>query len=128
QQLQLLHQSLIDLQTSLHTDGTALIGHRTALLETVSQLTALGWSVAPHGTVSVQAGSALDQYARISPANAMRVQQLAATHTVVVARLLGEFDAADRPGPGRHHRRGGAAGRQRRPGLECLRTETTDPG
>lgn len=96
QQLPLLHQSLIDLQTSLHTDGTALIGHRTALLETVSQLTALGWSVAPHGTVSVQAGSALDQYARISPANAMRVQQLAATHTVVVARLLGEFDAADR--------------------------------
>ena len=59
-------------------------------------MTDQGWQVGPDGTVSVRPGSPLDQYAKISPVNAMKLQQLAATNSVTVKSLLATFDATDR--------------------------------
>ena len=66
------------------------------MLQTVNQLSGQGWQVAPDGTVSVRPGSPLDQYAKISPTNAMKLQQLAATNSVIVKALLASFDTTDR--------------------------------
>jgi len=38
----------------------------------------------------------LDQFAKISPANAMKIQQLAAANSVNVKGQLAQFDATDR--------------------------------
>jgi WXG100 family type VII secretion target len=94
--MQQIHDALNRAGTVLQQGGTTLTQTRTSVVQTVSSLSGQGWKVAPDGTVSVQPGSPLDQYAKISPVNAMKVQQLAATNSVNVKALLAGFDATDR--------------------------------
>jgi uncharacterized protein YukE/pimeloyl-ACP methyl ester carboxylesterase len=96
QRMRQLHDAMTRAQTVLQQGGTTLIQTRTNVLQTVSQLSGQGWQVAPDGTVSVRPGSPLDQFAKISPANAMKIQQLAATNSVNVKAQLAAFDATDR--------------------------------
>lgn len=94
--MQQIHDALNRAQNVLQEGGTALTQTRTNVLQTVSQLSGQGWQVGPDGTVSVRPGSPLDQYAKVSPANAMKLQQLAATNSTNVKTLLAGFDTADR--------------------------------
>ncbi|MDT5075685.1 MAG: hypothetical protein QOJ80_322 [Mycobacterium sp.] len=94
--MQQIHDALNRAQNVLQQGGTALTQTRTNVLQTVSQLSGQGWQVGPDGTVSVRPGSPLDQYAKVSPANAMKLQQLAATNSTNVKTLLAGFDTADR--------------------------------
>jgi uncharacterized protein YukE len=94
--MQQIHDALTRAQTVLQDGGTQLIQTRTSLLQTVEQLKSQGWQVAPDGNISVRPGSALDQYAKISPVNAMALQQLAATNSLGVKTQLASFDTTDR--------------------------------
>jgi WXG100 family type VII secretion target len=94
--MQQIHDALNRAQTVLQQGGTELADTRTNVLQTVSQLSGQGWQVGPDGTVSVRPGSPLDQYAKVSPTNAMKLQQLAATNSTNVKTLLAGFDTADR--------------------------------
>lgn len=76
--------------------GAALSQTRTGLLGAVDRLKAQGWQIAPDGTVSVRPGSVLDSYAKLSPAFAMKLRQLAATNSVSLKTQLANFDTADR--------------------------------
>lgn len=96
QRMQQVHDALMKAETALHQGGATLSQTRTAVMNTVSQLSGQGWQVGPDGTVSVRAGSPIDQFAKISPDNAMKVQQLAATNSVNVKTLLAAFDTTDR--------------------------------
>ena len=96
QRMQRVHDALMKAQTVLQQGGATLTQTRMTVLHTVSQLSGQGWQVAPDGTVSVRPGSPLDQYARISQVNAMKIQQLAATNSVIVKALLASFDTTDR--------------------------------
>jgi WXG100 family type VII secretion target len=94
--MQQIHDALNRAQTVLQQGGSQLTQTRTNVLQTVSQLKGQGWQVGPDGTVSVRPGSPLDQYAKVSPVNAMKLQQLAATNSTTVKTLLASFDTADR--------------------------------
>lgn len=94
--LQQVHDTLARTQSVLNDGGTALTQTRTSVLNSVSQLKGQGWQVGSDGSVSVRPGSAIDQFAKLSPANAMKVQQLAATNSMNVKALLASFDATDR--------------------------------
>ena len=94
--MQQIHDALNRAQTVLQEGGGRLNQTRTNVLQTVSQLSGQGWQVAQDGTVSVRLGSPLDQYAKVSPVNAMKIQQLAATNSVAVKTLLTGFDTTDR--------------------------------
>ncbi|WP_319446731.1 MULTISPECIES: alpha/beta hydrolase [unclassified Mycobacterium] len=94
--MQQIRDALNRAQNVLQQGGTALTQTRTNVLQTVGQLSGQGWQVGPDGTVSVRPGSPLDQYAKASPANAMKLQQLAATNSTNVKTLLAGFDTADR--------------------------------
>jgi hypothetical protein len=95
-QLRRVHEAMTRLQTTLTDGGGALSQTRTNILQTVSQLQQQGWQVSPDGSVSVRPGSSLDQYARVSPVNAMKVAQLAASGSATVKTQLASFDTADR--------------------------------
>jgi WXG100 family type VII secretion target len=94
--LQDIHDALGKTQTALQQGGAALTQARTGVLNTVSQLKGQGWQVGPDGNVSVRPGSPIDQYAKVSEPNAMKVQQLAATNSANVKALLAAFDTTDR--------------------------------
>ena len=94
--MQQIHDALNRAQSVLQQGGTELTQTRTDVLQTVSQLSGQGWQVGPDGTVSVRPGSPLDQYAKVSPTNAMKLQQLATTNSTNVKTLLAGFDTADR--------------------------------
>ncbi|WP_044514845.1 alpha/beta hydrolase [Mycolicibacterium septicum] len=94
--MQQIHDALNRAQTVIQEGGTALNQTRTSLLGAVDQLKAQGWQVAPDGTVSVRPGSALDQYAKLSPANAMQLRQLATTNSLGLKTQLANFDTSDR--------------------------------
>ena len=76
--------------------AAALTQTRTNVLQTVSALSGQGWQIASDGAVSVRRGSPIDQYAKVSPVNAMKIQQLAATNSATVKTQLAAFDTADR--------------------------------
>ena len=80
----------------LQQGGSALGQTRTTLLLTVNQLSGQGWQVAADGTVSVRPGSPLDRWAKVSPVNAMKLQQVAAANSVTVKTFLASFDTTDR--------------------------------
>jgi WXG100 family type VII secretion target len=94
--MQQIHDALNRAQTVLQQGGSQLTQTRTNVLQTVSQLSGQGWQVGSDGTVSVRPGSPLDQYAKVSPVNAMKLQQLAATNSATVKALLAGFDTTDR--------------------------------
>jgi WXG100 family type VII secretion target len=94
--MQQIHDALNRAQTVLADGGSHLTQTRTNVLQTVNQLKGHGWQVGPDGTVSVRPGSPLDQYAKVSRANAMKLQQLAATNSLAVKTLLADFDTTDR--------------------------------
>lgn len=94
--MQQIHDALNRAQSIMQEGGTALTQTRTSLLGAVDQLKAQGWQVAPDGAVTVRPGSPLDQYAKLSPANAMKLQQLAATNSLNVKTQLATFDTTDR--------------------------------
>ncbi|WP_255376489.1 alpha/beta hydrolase [Mycobacterium sp. NS-7484] len=94
--MQQIHDALNRAQSVMQEGGAALTQTRTSLLGAVDQLKAQGWQVAPDGTVSVRPGSVLDQYAKMSPANAMKLRQLAATNSVGLKTQLASFDTTDR--------------------------------
>ncbi|MGH3639568.1 MAG: alpha/beta hydrolase [Mycobacterium sp.] len=94
--MQQIHDALTKVQTVLQEGGSTLSQTKTTVLQTVSQLKGQGWQVGADGTVSVRPGSPLDQYAKVSPLNAMKLQQLAATNSVNVKALLASFDTTDR--------------------------------
>lgn len=94
--MQQIHDALTRTQAVLQDGGTRLAANRTNVVNTVSQLTGQGWQVSPDGSVSVRPGGPLDQYAKASTVNEMKVLQLAATNSTAVKTLLGFFDATDR--------------------------------
>ncbi|OPX12974.1 alpha/beta hydrolase [Mycobacterium sp. AT1] len=96
QRMQQIKDALDRAQSVLRDGGAALGQTKTTLTQSVSQLKAQGWQVGPDGTVSVRRGSALDQYGKFSPANAMKLQQIAATNSVILKTLLANFDTTDR--------------------------------
>ena len=96
QRMQRMHDAMTKAQSVMQQGGTALTQTRATVLQTVSSLSGQGWQVAPDGTVSVLPGSPLDEFAKISPSNAMKVQQLAATNSVIVKAQLAAFDTTDR--------------------------------
>jgi WXG100 family type VII secretion target len=96
ERMQQIHDALNKVQTVLQQGGSTLAQTRTTVLQTVSQLSGQGWQVAADGTVSVRPGSPLDQYAKFSPVNAMKLQQLAATNSVTLKAFLASFDTTDR--------------------------------
>ena len=91
-----IHDAMNQARSVLQQGGRQLTQNRVTVLRTVSQLSGQGWQVAPDGTVSVRPGSALDQYAKVSPVNAMGLRQLAVTNSATVKTLLAHFDTADR--------------------------------
>lgn len=94
--MQQIHDALTRAQNVLQQGGAQLTQTRTSLLGAVDQLKAQGWQVAPDGTVSVRPGSALEKYAKSSPANAMKLRQLAATNSLNIKTQLANFDTTDR--------------------------------
>jgi WXG100 family type VII secretion target len=96
ERMQQIHDALTRSQNVLQQGGSTLSQTRWIVMTTVAQLSGQGWQVAPDGTVSVRPGSPLDQFAKISTANAMKLQQLAATNSVNVKSLLAAFDTTDR--------------------------------
>jgi uncharacterized protein YukE len=94
--MQQIHDTMYQARSVLQQGGDQLTQNRTTVLQTVSQLSGQGWQVAPDGTASVRPGSALDQYAKVSPVNAMKLRQLAVTNSTTVKTLLAHFDTADR--------------------------------
>jgi hypothetical protein len=96
EQMQRMHDSLGRARAVLLEGGAQLTQARTNLVQTVGRLSRQGWQVAPDGSVSVRTGSPLEQYAKLSPVNAMRLRQLAATNSATVKTLLASFDTTDR--------------------------------
>jgi WXG100 family type VII secretion target len=96
QRMQQIREALTRAQDVLQQGGAQLSKSRTSVLQTAGQLSGQGWQVGPDGTVSVRPGSPLDQYARISPVNAIKLQQLAAANSVTLKTLLAGFDTTDR--------------------------------
>jgi WXG100 family type VII secretion target len=96
QRMQRIHEALTRAQNVLQRGGTQLSQTRVSLLQTARRLTEQGWQVAPDGTVSVRPGSPLDQYAKISPVNSIKLQQLAAANSLTLKSLLADFDTTDR--------------------------------
>jgi uncharacterized protein YukE len=96
QRMQQMLDSLGRAQTVLQQGGSRLSQTRTNVLHTVSALSGQGWQIASDGAVSVRHGSPIDQYARLSPVNAMKIQQLAATNSAIVKMQLAAFDTTDR--------------------------------
>lgn len=94
--MQQIHDALGRVGSVLQAGGAQLTQIRTSLLAFVGLLEAQGWQVAPDGTVSVRHGSVLDQYARLSPVNAIQLQQLAVANSIAVKTQLKNFDTADR--------------------------------
>ncbi|TLH57697.1 alpha/beta hydrolase [Mycolicibacterium aubagnense] len=94
--MQQIHDALTRTPAVLNDGGTRLAADRANVVNTVSQLTGQGWQVAPDGSVSVRPGGPLDQYAKASTVNEMKVMQLAASNSVAVKTLLGFFDTTDR--------------------------------
>ncbi|MUL68318.1 hypothetical protein BOO86_27875 [Mycobacterium sp. CBMA 234] len=94
--MQQIHDALGRAQAVLQAGGTQLSADRTNVVNTVSQLTGQGWQVSPDGSVSARPGGPLDQYAKASPVNEMKVLQLAATNSTTVKTLLARFDTTDR--------------------------------
>jgi hypothetical protein len=94
--MQQIRDTLDRAQSVLAEGGSQLSFTRTNLMQTVSQLSSQGWQIGPDGTVSVRPGSPLDQYAKISPSNALQLQQLAAGNSVALKTLLADFDTTDR--------------------------------
>lgn len=96
QRMQRIHEALTCAQAALQSGGAQLTQTKSEVTQSVGRLTSMGWQVAPDGTVMVRPGSPLDQWARLSPFNALRVQQLAVANSVTVKTLLAHFDTADR--------------------------------
>lgn len=96
EQMRRLHETMTTLQTTLQNGGATLSANRTSVLQTFDQLQQQGWQVGPDGSVSVKPGSPLDQYAKASAVNAMRVDQLAAANNLAMKTALANFDTADR--------------------------------
>jgi len=96
QRMQRVHDALTKAETALQQGGATLSQTRTAVINTVNALSAQGWQVGADGTVSVRGGSPLDQFAKISSVNAMKIQQLAATNSVNLKAFLASFDTTDR--------------------------------
>ena len=96
QRMQQILDTLSRAQTVLQQGGSRLTQTRTNVLQTVSALSGQGWQIASDGAVSVRRGSPIDQYAKVSPVNAMKIQQLAATNSATVKTQLAAFDTADR--------------------------------
>ncbi|WP_309226921.1 MULTISPECIES: alpha/beta hydrolase [unclassified Mycolicibacterium] len=94
--MQQIHDALGRAQAVLQAGGTQLSADRTNVVNTVSQLTGQGWQVSPDGSVSARPGGPLDQYAKASRVNEMKVLQLAATNSTTVKTLLARFDTTDR--------------------------------
>ncbi len=94
--MQHIQDALTHTQTVLQQGGGQLTQTRANVVQTVSQLSAQGWQVAPDGTVSVRPGSPLDQYAKVSSTNAMKLRQLAAANSMTVKTLLAGFETTDR--------------------------------
>ncbi len=94
--MQQVHDALTRAQPVLQDGGAKLSQTRTGLLQVVDQLKGQGWQVAADGSVSVRLGSPLDQYAKLSPTNAMQLQQLAATNSFTLKTYLADFDTTDR--------------------------------
>lgn len=95
QRMQRMQASMVDLQAVLETGGDQLARSRANILSTVHQLERQGWQVEPDGTVSIRPGSVLHQAAQVSPSNATKLRQLAATNSLAVKKLLAEFDSSD---------------------------------
>ncbi|MGV0746136.1 alpha/beta hydrolase [Mycolicibacterium sp. XJ870] len=91
-----LRDAMLHAQTVMRDGGTSLTQTRSTIMNTVGQLGQQGWRVAPDGAVSVRPGSALDQYAMLSPVGAMMIRALAARNSVTVKELLAEFERSDR--------------------------------
>jgi hypothetical protein len=96
EQMQRMHAAMTRAQSVLQDGGSRLAQNRTNILQTLGQLQQQGWQVGPDGSVSVRPGSTLDQYARLSPVNAMKLQQLAAANSTTMKSYLAAFDTADR--------------------------------
>lgn len=96
EQMQRLHQSLTRLQAGLADGGALLTRTRAEVLRASGQLQQQGWQVSPDGDVSIRPGGPLDKFAQLSPANAMKAQQLAARNSATMKTLLASFDTADR--------------------------------
>lgn len=96
QRMQQILDTLSRAQTVLQQGGSRLTQTRTNVLQTVSALSGQGWQIASDGAVSVRRGSPIDQYAKVSPVNAMKIQQLAATNSATGKTQLAAFDTADR--------------------------------
>ncbi|WP_246182902.1 alpha/beta hydrolase [Mycolicibacterium grossiae] len=94
--MQQIHDALDRAQRVLHRGAAELSRTKASLTESVAQLTGRGWQIAPDGNVSVRPGSTLEQWATTSPATAMTLRQLAASHTTEVQTLLARFDTSDR--------------------------------
>lgn len=94
--MQQIRDALDRAQTALQDGGTRLAQSRAGVLQTVNQLIGQGWQVSAEGTVSVRPGSPLDQWAKESPVNAMKLQQLATMNSTAVKTLLAGFDTTDR--------------------------------
>lgn len=94
--MQQMHDALLRTGTLLSRGGSSLEHIRAQLITMVGRLTAQGWLIAPDGSVSVRAGSMLDQYRRLSPVHDTLLRQLAATHAMTLKTILAQFDTADR--------------------------------
>lgn len=94
--MQQVHDALNRTQSVMADGGEQLVQSRTALLRMVDQLKGQSWQVEPDGTVSPRPGGALDQYAKVSPVNAIKLQQLAATNSLELKKLLADYDTTDR--------------------------------
>ncbi|MDV3125715.1 alpha/beta hydrolase [Mycobacterium sp. 21AC1] len=93
--LQRLHEVMLRTQTAMHDGGSHLTQSRSAILNSVEKLAGQRWNVAPDGTVSVRPGSALDQYAKRNPVDAMTIRALAARNSSSLKQLLAQFETAD---------------------------------
>ncbi|MUL83108.1 MULTISPECIES: alpha/beta hydrolase [unclassified Mycolicibacterium] len=96
QRMERMKEAISRAQAVLQAGGSQLSERRSQLLGAVNQLRGQGWQVSPDGTVSVRPGSMLAAFARLSPANAMVLQSLAAKNSAALKAMLAQFDAADR--------------------------------
>jgi peptidoglycan DL-endopeptidase RipA len=94
-QQQRLRDALAQMQSALQNGGSRLTPLRTSIVQDVGQLGGLGFQVAQDGTVTVQPGSRLDQLAQSSPVTAMKIQQVAATDSAMMKKLLADYTTTD---------------------------------
>ncbi|ORV06982.1 WXG100 family type VII secretion target [Mycobacterium celatum] len=83
-------------QKALSESGSQLSATRAGVLQGVEQSGQQGWQVAKDGGLSVQEGKGLDRLAKMSPATAMKLQQVAATKSLNIKRQLADLDKYDR--------------------------------